>query len=121
MASETILAVLQHALGVDQFGRGEQYRDHFVCGPGHHSYDCCIAAVGQGLMVRRESKMFGDNGSLFLVTDEGRRWMTANSPAPPKLTRSQQTYRRYTDADCCLSFGDWLGMEARRAADGVPF
>ncbi|KQM92264.1 hypothetical protein ASE70_14905 [Sphingomonas sp. Leaf22] len=111
MASDTILTVLQHSLGVDQYGRGNQYRDHFVCGEGHDSYAACCAAVAQGLMTRRESALFGDNGSLFRVTDAGRAWMAANSPAPPKLTRSQQRYQRYLDADTSLTFREWLDYD----------
>ncbi len=111
MAAETILAVLQHALGVDQFGRGHQYREHFVCGEGHHSYDACVAAVEQGLMTRREPAMYAANGSLFLVTPAGRSWMTANSPPPPKLTRSQQRYQRFLNADCSMTFREWLDYD----------
>jgi hypothetical protein len=106
--SDTILSVLQHALGVDQFGSGVQYRNHFVSGTGHDSYDACCAAVDQGLMTRRESQMLGDNGSYFHATDAGKRWMVDNSPHPPKLTRSQRRYQRYIDADSSMSFHKWL-------------
>lgn len=92
MTAETILSTLQHALGVDAHGQGEQYRNHFVCGEGHHSYAACCAAVEQGLMRRREVAAYSSNGSCFHVTDVGRAWMTANSPPPPKLTRGQARY-----------------------------
>ncbi len=135
VADEAILSVLQHSLGVDQFGRSTQYRRHFVCGEGHHSYAACCEAVAQGLMIRREVTMYAANGSTFLVTDEGCAWMAANSPAPPKLTRSQQRYQRYLDADCSMTFREWLDYDkpdpvnrlfaALRAApsdtDEVPF
>lgn len=111
MTTEGILSVLQHSLGVDQYGRGNQYRDHFVCGEGHDDYAACCAAVEQGLMTRRESAMVGDNGSLFRVTQAGRTWMAENSPAPPKLTRSQQRYQRYLDADCPMTFREWLDYD----------
>lgn len=112
--SDTILSVLQHALGVDEFGRGVQYRNHFVCGAGHGSYDACCAAVDQGLMTRRESQMLGENGSYFHATDAGKFWMAENSPNPPKLTRSQRRYQRYLDADSSLSFGEWLASSWSR-------
>ena len=123
MAAETILSVLQHALGVDEYGRGRQYRNHFVCGEGHHSYDACLDATDHGLMVRRESGMFGANGSCFLVTDAGREWMAENSPSPPKLSRSQQRYQSYLDADCGVSFGEWLKWRASTgtASSELPF
>lgn len=97
MAAETILATLQHALGVDEHGRGEQYRNHFVCGEGHHSYAACCDAVAQGLMVRREVAAYASNGSCFFVTDAGRAFVAENSPPPPRLTPGQQRYRAWLE------------------------
>ena len=98
------LHILQHSLGVDQYGRGNQYRRHFVTGEGSIDHPVCMALVDAGLMTRCASSPMtgGDDG--FLVTDAGRAWMAENSPAPPKLTRSQQRYQDYLNADCGLSF-----------------
>lgn len=110
------LSVLQHALGVDQYGRGTQYRRHFVTGPGSDDYATCCALVEAGHMTRRDGSPLTGGDDLFLVTHEGRRWMAENSPAPPKLTRSQARYQRYLDADNDLSFREWLdtAREPRR-------
>jgi hypothetical protein len=102
------LHILQHALGVDEFGRGEQYREHFVTGEGSDDHPDCMALFEAGLMTRRANiEMYGGM-DLFRVSDAGRAYVAEHSPAPPKLTRSQQRYQDYLDADCCLSFGEWL-------------
>lgn len=124
------LHILQHSLGVDQFGRGRQYRNHFVTGPGSVDFPHCMALIEKGLMVRREGGTLTGGDYVFYVTDEGRRWMAENSPAPPKLTRGQQRYADYLAADCDLSFGDWVKRQARAPAppqvaditeDDIPF
>ncbi|CDO35035.1 hypothetical protein [Novosphingobium sp. KN65.2] len=113
--SDKILHILQHSLGVDQFGRGEQYRNHFVTGEGSIDHPICMEAVGLGLMVIRRAKyeLYGGD-DVFAVTPEGKLWMAMNSPAPPKLTRSQRHYQRYLDADCGETFGEWLQLQERR-------
>lgn len=89
------LHILQHSLGIDQFGQGEQYRNHFVTGEGSKDHPDCMALVAAGLMnVRRAIKMFGDMDG-FTVTDAGRAYVAEHSPAPPKLTRGQQRYREW--------------------------
>jgi hypothetical protein len=112
------LHILQHALGVDQFGRGEQYRSYFVTGEGSIDFPHCMALVERGLMTRRTSKLCGGD-DIFVVTDRGRAQMAFSSPAPPKLTRSQQRYRDYLDLDSDMTFIEylrWIAHRERRAA-----
>jgi hypothetical protein len=111
-----LLHVLQHALGRDQYGRsrsrhappGEDYRNHFCAGEGSDDFVTCRAAVAQGLMREHPPSAISGGDHVFTVTDAGKAYVTANSPAPPKLTRSQKRYRAFIDADCGLSFGQWL-------------
>lgn len=35
--------ILQHALGLDQYGRGREYRNHFCTGPGSVDFLPCRA------------------------------------------------------------------------------
>lgn len=103
------LHILQHSLGLDDYGQGREYRNHYCAGPGHDSWNLLRELVAEGLMVDRGSRgelTGGDN--LFMVTEAGRSHVRDHSPAPPKLTRSQQRYRRFLDADCGLTFREWL-------------
>lgn len=114
-ASKRQLQILQHALGVDQYGQGKQYRSHFVTGAGSDDHPDCMALFEAGLMKRRANvEMYGGMNAFF-VTDEGRAFVVANSPPPPKLTRSQRRYQDWLDADCSLSFIDYY----RRAGAGA--
>ncbi|TYC93011.1 hypothetical protein [Novosphingobium sp. BW1] len=107
--TEAILHILQHSLGVDQYGRGEQYRNHFVTGEGSVDFPACIAATLFGLMNRRQGNVLSGGDDVFRVTPEGKRWMAENSPVPPKLTRSQRRYRAYLDADWFTgNFREWI-------------
>ncbi len=108
---ELRLEILQHALGVDEYGRGREYRDHFVTGPGSRDFDTCQALVAEGLMVDCGAVAWCDGDHCFRVTDAGRRYVREHSPKPPKVTRSQRRYQRFLDADCGLSFGEWLRLD----------
>lgn len=102
------LHILQHSLGVDQHGRGEQYRNHFVTGEGSTDHPHCMALVAAGLMTRRPGNELTGGGDLFHVTPAGKAAVAEHSPAPPKLTRSQRRYEAFLKADCGLTFGEWL-------------
>lgn len=108
MADVNSLAVLQHALGLDAYGRGTWYRNHYVCSPGHHGYDACEAHVLAGRMVRHEPRPLFGGDYCFVVTDAGKDYVREHSPPPPKLTRSQRRYLAWINADCGVSFGEWL-------------
>lgn len=111
-----ILHILQHSLGLDQYGRGDQYRNHFVTGEGSIDHPICTEAVERGLMeCRRKGYELYGGDDVFAVTPAGKQWMAENSPRPPKLTRAQARYQDYLDADSCESFGEWLRRKFRKA------
>lgn len=99
------LEILQHALGVDQYGRGSQYRNHYVGGA-----EDCRSLVALGYMIERPASELTGGDPLFHVTEEGKHAVTMHSPPPPKLTRSQRRYRYWLDVGdaCGLTFGEWL-------------
>ncbi len=106
------LHILQHSLGLDQYGGGTQYRNHFVTGPGSKDFANCRALVAGGLMTERAGNELSGGDSIFCVTPKGIDFVALNSPARPpeqKLTRSQKRYRAWLNADCGLSFAEWLG------------
>lgn len=103
------LHILQHSLGLDQYGRGKRYRNHFCTGPGSSDFADCQSLAEQGLMIDHGPGKWSGDMHLFSVTAEGDDYVVRHSPPPPKLTRSQKRYLEYLKvADCFESFGHWL-------------
>jgi hypothetical protein len=110
MTRDPDLHILQHALGLDDYGVGRAYRNHYVTNEESDSFALCQAHVEAGRMERHgPSEMYGGGTSYcFVVTETGRQYVAERSQKPPRLTRSQRRYRAYLQADCGLSFGEWL-------------
>lgn len=107
------LEILQHALGVDQYGQGQMYRNHFCAGVADEAI--CRELVQMGYMstfTRPDLPYYN-----CTVTAEGKAAMLAESPKPLKLTKAQERYRRYLKADTGESFGDWLKQVTVHPAD----
>ena len=102
------LEILQHSLGVDEYGRGNRYRNRFVTGEGSDDFDVCASLAADGLMTDHGAiEVFGGS-HCFSVSKDGQKWMALNSPPPPKLTKGQQRYRRFLDHDSGMKFSEWL-------------
>lgn len=116
-STEAQLHILQHSLGLDSFGGGNMYRNHFVTGPGTTDYPICQSLVQLGLMqIRPVSKVLTGGSDCFVVTPKGIDWVALHSPTRPperKLTRSQKNYRAYLAADSGFSFGEWIRLAKR--------
>lgn len=110
------LEILQHALGLDRYGRGEPWRNGFVTGPGSTDWDDCLRLTERGLMRDHGQWAMAPDSHLFTVTEDGIAYVHRESPSPPRLTRSQRGYREFLAADCGLSFGEWL--RAGRKGEG---
>lgn len=106
------LEVLQHSIGVDQYGQGPMNRNHFCAGG--EDVDLCRSLVALGFMVERTASELTGGNPLFHVTESGKQAVRAESPRPPKLTRSQQRYRAFLREDCGHSFGEWLSWQKAR-------
>lgn len=102
------LEILQHALGVDEYGRGDMYRNHFCAGGSDEAI--CRELVALGYMTTFERSYLPYYNCK--VTEAGKAAMLAESPKPPKLTRGQQRYRKFLREDSGLSFGEWLRARA---------
>ena len=98
------LEILQHALGVDQYGRGQMYRNHY-CAGGEDEI-VCRELVAMGYMQTFTRSWLPSYNCM--ATESGKAEMIAQSPEQPKLTRSQWRYRRFLSADTGRSFGEWL-------------
>lgn len=108
-----LLHILQHSLGVDRYGRGEQYRNHFVTGEGSIDHPLCIEAVHLGLMVRCETNALTGGMDLFMVTKAGRQTVRDHSPPAPKVSRAAARYQRFLDVSDVMdiTFGEFLRRE----------
>lgn len=106
------LTILQHCMGVDQFGRGTQFRNHFVTDADGPDGNICESLVSMGLMTRRDGMGELTGGMpCYIVTAAGKVAVAEQSPPPPPkkpLTRAQQRYQRFMDADSGLTFHEWL-------------
>lgn len=104
------LQILQHALGLDDYGLGAAYRNRFVTTPSTVDWPLCQNHVEAGRMARRgPHELFGGEESYcFVVTEAGRQYVKEHSPDPPRLSRSQRRYRAYLAADSGMPFGEWL-------------
>ena len=112
----TVLSVLQHALGRDEYGqrrkgRDDDYRNHFCAGG--DDLPICREAVAQGLMVEHAPSDISGGDFVFVVTDAGRSWMMTNSPVPPKVSRGKARYLRWLHVSDATgeTFGAWLKRE----------
>jgi len=114
------LQILQHALGLDQYGLGTMYRNHFCAGG--NDEQLCRELVEAGLMIRNATTALFPYYNCS-VTDAGKQYVLTNSPRPAKLTRSQERYRKFLNADSGLTFHEWLQCKtesiSRKDADGV--
>lgn len=106
-----LLGILQHTLGLDQYGQGKAYRNHFVAGG--KDVDHCRELVALGYMVEHQATQISGGNPWFHVTDRGIEAVARFSPTPPpppKLTRAQQRYRDYCRSECGDGFAWFLGI-----------
>lgn len=78
------LHILQHALGLNQYGEGKSYRHHFVTGPGSVDYDNCCALVQDGLMRNAGRGQITGGDDCFIVTSAGVKFVAEYSPKKPR-------------------------------------
>jgi hypothetical protein len=113
------LEILQHSLGVDRFGQGRQYRNHFCAGG--TDAEVCKELVDLGFMKQHETTSWLPYYNCS-VTTAGKAAMSTASPKPPRLTRSQIRYREFLEADSSMTFFEWIKTEKlRKAMDQNPY
>lgn len=61
------LHILQHSLGLDDYGGGNQYRNHFCATPGSKDFDECRALVADSTMAERAGNELSGGDSVFYV------------------------------------------------------
>lgn len=108
------LEILQHALGLDQYGRGSMYRNRFCAGGDDEPV--CRELVALGLMKEHARTEWLPYFNCS-VSDAGIQAVRECSPEPPKLTRSQLRYRRFLNSGAGfagMSFKEWLTAPDRQ-------
>ena len=106
------LHILQHSLGVNEYGEGRQYRNHFVTSPEIPDGKLCEELVSLGMMRSQGARALAGGMHCYNVTPKGIDAVALQStarPPRPKLNRSQQRYRDYVDSETSLTFGEWIG------------
>lgn len=74
------LDILRHSLGLDDYGRGKMFRNHFVAGGDDEV--ACRSCVAEGWMVEgRRSDLTGGD-PVFFVTDAGKKLATSDLRIP---------------------------------------
>lgn len=111
------LEIIQHSLGCDEFGQSKTrlrdendgcfgyYRNRYVCDSGNSEIDELVAL---GLMKDHGAQSIAGGMHCYSVTKEGVSVMRKQSPAPPKISRSRKRYLEFLDADCGMTFGEFL-------------
>ena len=101
------LHILQHSRGLDQYGRGTWYRNHF-CAGGKDLVDC-QALEAAGLMKLHRPSEVTAGYPTFSVTPAGDAYIREHSPKPPKVSRGRARYLQWLKiADAVGPFGEWL-------------
>jgi len=101
------LHILQHSRGLDQYGRGTWYRNHF-CADGKDLVECQALAAAGLMVCHRPSELSGGD-PVFSVTPAGDAYIREHSPKPPKVSRGRARYRQWLKiADAVGPFGEWL-------------
>ena len=102
------LHILRHSLGLDDNGRGNQYRNYYVCGPGSDGWIDCLDLCHAGHMQPRRSQLLPESETCFVVTEAGKAAVEAAKPPQIKTTRSQRRMQLFRSLDCGLSFREFL-------------
>ena len=117
------LEILQHALGCDQYGQSAHrrgvaaHRDYFPYNRNHFCAGAadepdCRALVESGFMQQHKTTEWLPYFNCS-VTENGIKAMRKESPAPPKLTRSQLRYQEFLDVSDAwgYSFREFLRIQ----------
>lgn len=101
------LQVLQHALGLTRpAARG--HRNHFATGGGTEDHAVCVSLTSRGMMERFPPSATSGGDDLFIVTRTGIEYAKAHTAPAPAMSRARRRYQAWLDADCGMTFGQWL-------------
>jgi len=91
-------------------------RNWFACSAEGRDYEELSILVSRGFASVRNAPQWSGDDVVFSLTASGLMHAKDKLPEPEpvkKLTRSQQNYKNYLDADCGLTFADYMGWKGR--------
>ena len=101
------LHILQHSLGVDQYGQGEMYRNRFRAGG--KDVAKCQELTKLGYMVERPPVF---NDPWWSVTEEGIKAVLEQSPKPQPKGKRWKCLAPWRDPKSSESDGYWFDVFA---------
>ncbi|MBT0422037.1 hypothetical protein [Morganella morganii] len=101
--SQAGIELMQHALGINQQNR-KPYRNYFLSSGKNEEWESLIK---NGLAASNPAPKEFCGDIYYQVTDNGIKLAISKLPVQKKLTR----YDEFLNADSCLSFAEWLGIE----------
>ena len=107
-----LLHILRHSIGLDDHGKGREYRNHFATDLEGPDGQMCQELCAAGWMKDHGAQSMWGGMHCYCVTDEGKAAVRLHTPLKLQLSASKRRYQDYLDADCGLAFGEWL--KARR-------
>lgn len=101
------LHILRHSLGLDDTGRGREYRNHYAIATSCSGWPEVQALIEKGLM--KDTGVVPMWGELHgvVVTEAGKE-AARQLDSMPMLTLGQRRWRAWLHADNGLTFGEWL-------------
>ena len=100
-----LLHILQHSLGVDEYGQGRQYRNRYI--PGGDDVARCEELASKGFMKEHLGRAITGGDPWFSVTDRGIEAVALFSPPAPPPKKSSE-FSAYLRSESCDRFGEWL-------------
>lgn len=121
MRPDARLHILQHALGLDDYGRtragercpDETYRNRYVADDNAD----LAALVDAGLMQRHAPRAISGGDPIFVVTEAGRAYVRERSPRPPRVSRTRQRYLDWLHVSDATgeTFGEYVKRKSKEA------
>ena len=106
------LNIMRHALGIDDAGipknNRDYFRNRFFTDLNTEDGKECQHLVEIGMMEGTGPLFLAAGMHMFMVSEQGRKYVDENAPTPEKLTRSQKRYKRFLELDTGLTFKEFL-------------
>jgi len=126
------LSILQHTLGLDQYGQPPKgrrpcsdddfpncYRNNYCTGTEGSDFPILREIVAAGMMTDAGSKEVLGGMHVFHATQAGYEAVREHSPRPPKQTKARRRWQHFRDVREAwgLTFKEYLNSPARKESE----